>query len=121
MNIGELKLLNDILLKNSFELKNSAGKLKSRYNIELLCITMGEEGAVLFKENEIDSYKSILSGEVIDKVGAYASILCIGYLLDWDLSKINKTANDFASEIVKIKGALPDSQEIYNKFRGDIA
>jgi fructokinase len=123
MNIEELKLLNDLLVNDSFGLINSAEKIKSKYNIELLCITLGEEGAVLFKGNEINSYKSRASGKAVDTVGAgdaYASILCIGYLLDWKLEKINKTANDFAGEIVKIEGALPEGYEIYNKFRGDI-
>jgi fructokinase len=122
MNIEELKLLNDLLVNDSFGLKNSAEKIKSKYNIDLLCITLGEEGAVLFKDNDINSYKSRSSAKVVDTVGAgdaYASILCIGYLLDWKLEKINKTANDFAGEIVKIKGALPEGHEIYDRFRGE--
>ncbi len=91
MNIEELKLLNDLLVNDLFGLKNSAEKIKSRYNIDLLCITLGEEGAVLFKDNDINSYKSRSSVKVVDTVGAgdaYASILCIGYLLDWKLEKI---------------------------------
>jgi fructokinase len=123
MNIEELKLLNDLLVNDSFGLKNSAEKIKSKYNIDLLCITLGEEGAVLFKDNDINSYKSRSSIKVVDTVGAgdaYASILCIGYMLNWKLEKINEAANEFAGEIVKIKGALPEGYEIYNKFRGDI-
>lgn len=120
MNIEELKLLNELLASESFGLISSAEKIKLKYKIDLLCVTLGEEGAVLFKDNEVNSYKSRSTVKLIDTVGAgdaYASILCIGYLLDWKLEKINKAANDFAGEIVKIKGALPEGYEIYNKFR----
>lgn len=120
MNIEELKLLNELLASESFGLISSAEKIKLKYKIDLLCVTLGEEGAVLFKDNEVNSYKSRSTVKLIDTVGAgdaYASILCIGYLLDWKLQKINEAANDFAGEIVKIKGALPVGYEIYNKFR----
>jgi fructokinase len=120
MNIEELKLLNNLLLKCSFDLKDSGGKIKSWYNIDLLCITLGEEGAVLFKDNEINEYKSRNPGKIIDTVGAgdaFAAILCIGYLLGWKPEKINKAANDFAAEIIKIKGALPENDQVYSEFR----
>lgn len=124
MNIDELKLLSDLLTNESFDLKKSAEKIKSKYSIDLLCITLGEDGAVLLKNNEINSYKKKISGKIVDTVGAgdaYAAFLCIGYLLDWEIGKINKIANDFAGEIVKLEGALPEDHDIYKRFGEQIS
>jgi fructokinase len=50
---------------------------------------------------------------------AYAAILCLGFINDWDLKKINKTANDFAGRIVMISGALPENDKLYNEFKNN--
>jgi fructokinase len=109
----------DIL--NLEEQEKAAFKLMQKFNIKLLCITLGENGAVLYKNNSSNYYKgSANRKEIIDTVGAgdaYSAILCIGYLRKWDIKKINKTASNFAYEIVKIKGALPKDDSIYKKFR----
>jgi fructokinase len=70
------------------------------------------------RDTMIDDFK-LDPVEVIDTVGAgdaFAAILCIGYLKNWDLSLINKLANEFAIEICKIEGALPETDSLYKKF-----
>ena len=59
----------------------------------------------------------------VDTTGAgdaYSAILCIGYLKGWNIADINETASAFASEIIKIKGAIPDNDSIYEKFAEEI-
>ena len=59
------------------------------------------------------------SDSVIDTVGAgdaYAAILAYGYLNKWSFDKIMNSANYFSSRICQIKGALPDSDDIYEKI-----
>lgn len=119
INENELTLLNKLFINESHDLITSSVKLKNLFNIDILCVTSGEKGSYLFKLEEID-YCKPSTGKAIDTVGAgdaFAAVLCIGYLEGWELKKLNKTASDFAGEIVKIKGALPADDEIYNKFR----
>lgn len=119
LNNDELLLLNNLFLYDKYDLIASAVQLKNFFNIDLLCVTCGENGSYLFKGDEIDYYKSVID-EAIDTVGAgdaYSALLCIGYLKDWDLKELNKAANDFAGKIVMIKGSLPENDELYNKFK----
>lgn len=119
VNIDELELLNNLLVGNKFDMMQTSIELMNKFNIDLMAITQGAAGSSLIWNNKADHYK-LEAKEVVDTVGAgdaFASILCIGYLYKWELSLINKTANEFAGEICKIKGALPENNNIYLLFR----
>ena len=118
LNIDELKLVNRLMYDGEFDFEKSSLQLKDDFNIDLLCITLGGEGSVLFYKDKIHSH-SVHEKNVIDTVGAgdaFAALLCIGYFSGWDIERINRTASEFASEIVQIHGALPDNDSIYEKF-----
>jgi fructokinase len=119
INIDELKLINKLLFGDRFSLEKDANKVLEKFNIELLAVTKGKDGSTLFTKNETDDYKTTLSG-IVDTLGAgdaFAAVFCIGYLRKWKLNKINKLANDFASEICRIKGALPQTEKVYSKIK----
>lgn len=119
LNSDELKIVNEELFKLKYDEVSIAKTISERYNIDLICVTLGEEGALLYKNGKVNHYK-VLVDNVIDTVGAgdaYAAILCIGYLNGWEISKINKIASEFASAIVQIQGALPKDDDIYKKFK----
>ena len=122
LNLDELKLLHKIFLKDDFDLHLSSKQMMGKFGIEILAVTKGDEGSVLFRGEETDEHKSEVQN-VIDTVGAgdaFASILCLGYLNKWDLKKINKLANEFAAEICLINGALPKDDKIYERYKGEI-
>ena len=122
VNIDELQFLHDIFIKNEFDLIKSSFELMKQFNIELLAVTKGAEGSTLVKNENVDHF-NIESEEVVDTLGAgdaFASILCIGYLEDWNLDTINQLANGFAVEICKTKGALPESDLVYDTFKRKI-
>ncbi len=122
LNIDELHLVNDLILRKDFNTKETPKRLMEEYGIDLLCITYGDQGADIFKEDKY-SYFKIKIDDVVDTVGAgdaYAAILCICYLQNWDIEKINQIASEFAGEIVKIKGALPADSMIYEKYKSII-
>jgi fructokinase len=119
INIDELRLINKLLFGDRFSLEKDANKVLEKFNIELLAVTKGKDGSTLFTKNETDDYKTTLSG-IVDTLGAgdaFAAVFCIGYLRKWKLNKINKLANDFASEICRIKGALPQTEKVYSKIK----
>ena len=122
VNIDELELIHSLFFKNSFDLYNSSSELMKKFNIDLLAVTKGAEGSVLMRDKITDDFK-IDPVKVIDTVGAgdaFSAILCIGYLKNWDLSLINQLANEFAIEICKIKGALPENDSVYKIFSNKI-
>lgn len=122
LNNDELKIVNELLLKQNYDEVNLAEVLSDKYNIELVCITLGDKGAILYRNGAVDHYKAEVE-KVIDTVGAgdaYASILCLGYLYGWDISKVNRIASEFAAAIVQIKGALPKDEGIYEMFKEKI-
>ena len=119
LNTDELKLVNELILRQPFDLINLSKLISKKYNIELICITIGDKGSYLIKGEEVD-YKKNQVDNVVDTVGAgdaFAAVLCIGFLNDWDISKTNRLASAFAAEIVKISGALPKSDLFYEKFK----
>ena len=82
-------------------------------------MTYGDDGAIIYKGENHNHYK-LKAGNVVDTVGAgdaYAAILCIGYLQNWDIERTNKIASEFAGEIIKINGALPDELSLYEKYK----
>jgi fructokinase len=55
---------------------------------------------------------------VVDTLGAgdaFAAILCLGYLNNMPIAEINKLANEFATEICMVNGAVPEDDSIYIK------
>ncbi len=123
VNIDELELLNDLLIGNEFDIMHASFELMSKYNIDLMAVTKGAAGSILVMDKKADHYKLDTKG-VVDTLGAgdaFASILCIGYLQSWELSSINKMANEFASEICKIRGALPEDDFLYEKYKKKIS
>ena len=120
INEDELILLTKLFLPDSYDLERSALKLKELFDIDMICVTRGESGSYLFHAGEVN-YCKASTEKPVDTVGAgdaFAAILCIGYLNNLSLSDLNKTANDFAGEIVRITGALPANDSPYDRFKG---
>jgi fructokinase len=119
VNEKELKLLHDLFIPGKFELNQAAIAIMKKFDIELTAVTLGDKGAWLFRETEFDFYKAVVN-DIVDTTGAgdaYSAVLCLGYLKKMELNKLNKLASDFATEIVKIQGAIPRDDTIYEKYR----
>jgi fructokinase len=120
LNSDELQIVNKFFNNNNFSQIDSIESLINKFSIDLVCVTDGENGATIVNKNYESDTRNIKNENVVDTVGAgdaYAAILCIGYLNNLNFRKINKLANEFAGEIVKVKGALPENDLVYNKFK----
>jgi fructokinase len=119
LNEEELELVNKLVIKSEVNKTEAVEQITRIFDIELLCVTKGSNGAVLYKDGNENYYK-IKNDKVADTVGAgdaYASMLCIGYLKNWNIEKINKLASEFANDIVKVKGALPEDDTVYQPYK----
>jgi fructokinase len=119
LNEDELSLLHKLFLTGKYELNKSVSGIMKKFDIELAAVTMGDKGAWLFNEEGFDFYKSVVKN-IVDTTGAgdaFSAIVCLGYLNHFELNKINKLASDFASEIIKLPGAIPVDDSLYEKYR----
>ena len=125
-NLDELTIIRELFFKPADVLNQNetAEFIIKKFKIDLLCITLGEKGAVLYKENDFSYYQTDVNPvNIVDTVGAgdaYAAILCIAYLKNWDIRKTNKLASEFAAEIIKIQGALPPNDSLYDYFKKEM-
>ena len=120
LNSDELQIVNKFFNNNNFSRIDSIESLINKFSIDLLCVTEGENGAMLVNNNYESDQCKLKPDNVVDTVGAgdaYAAVLCVGYLNKHDFRTINKLANEFAGEIIKVKGALPEDDEIYEKYK----
>jgi len=120
LNSDELQLINKMFLNEEFGLISTIESLREHFSLELVCVTDGGNGAMLVNKNNESDQCKITIDNVVDTVGAgdaYAAVLCTGYLNGLELETINKAANEFAGEIVKVKGAIPKDDMIYEKFK----
>jgi len=100
------------------ETLTAVNQLLEKFNISLIAVTFGKDGAILSNQESTDYYRSE-SLEVIDTLGAgdaYSAIVCIGYLFNMEMQKTNLLANQFALDICRTLGALA-SDEIYEKYK----
>lgn len=110
-------------LKQFFDLQQfnnrAIEQLITKFDIDLIGLTLGENGAELYTKNENNYYKTEIIN-VVDTLGAgdaFAAILCLGYLYKMPITEINKLANKFAAEICMVNGALPNDNLVYEKVR----
>lgn len=118
INEHELEKLKVLINLNSNE-DFAIDELINKYNIDLIALTLGEKGAKLFTKDEMNFYQQP-EIEIIDTLGAgdaFSAILCLGYLYNISLDKINLLANQFASKVCLIEGAFTDDEKFYSDFR----
>jgi len=118
-NDEEIFKIQEILnLQGSSNLKSVAEQIITRFNIETLCITKGQEGCELYKSNG-ESLR--ISGQAMqapfkDSVGAgdaFSAKLAYGFLHRWQDDKMLNGAASFASRVCTIAGAIPEDLQFY--------
>ena len=117
INSDELNKIKNFFSLNSRD-REAVVQLNKNYNIDLICVTYGGNGALLYSNGEFNEHKAE-TRNIVDTVGAgdaYAAVLCLGYLNNMDLEKINRLANEFASDICTVNGAIPADDSIYSKY-----
>jgi fructokinase len=118
VNEEELFLLQDMFIPDKSEMNQIITAIMDKYNIELTALTLGDSGAWIFNDKESSFYKG-RANNIVDTTGAgdaYSALLCLGYLNNMELNKINQLASDFSAEIIKLPGAIPGEDTLYNKF-----
>ncbi|MCI5139970.1 MAG: carbohydrate kinase family protein, partial [Candidatus Electrothrix sp. AR1] len=96
-----------------------ARQLKADYNLDGIVVTCGSRGAfALGPNNKPMQVKPKQAEEVQDTVGAgdaFTSVLLLGLVRSWPLQNILKHAQQFASGVVGIQGAVSTDSKFYQQ------
>jgi fructokinase len=119
VNYEEMHILNDMFIQTEYATEKVAFELMEKFELKMIAVTRGKDGASIFENGKRNDYSNVYS-KVVDTTGAgdaFSAILCLGYLLGFEIPYINKLANDFASDICQFEGALPKNDRIYEGYR----
>lgn len=110
----------DILIEGKAEPLDKAHELLQRYDMEMVILTLGAEGATAVSANgnhlRVAPTQSL---NIIDTVGAgdaFSSVCILGILAEWPVNTILERAQAFASAIVQIRGATITNKDFYQPF-----
>jgi fructokinase len=92
-----------------------------RYQLEVLVVTLGEQGAWAIDENgELLTVQPDSLQVMVDTVGAgdaFVSVLLLGILKAWPLAVSLQRAQQFASALVGQRGATVSDLDFYQSFK----
>jgi len=98
-----------------------AFSLMQRYPLQQVIVTCGKAGAWLLNQDGTECHVSSTNHDVkiTDTVGAgdgFSAAFILGLLARWPVPLSLSRANDFASSICTIRGAIPQDDEFYRPF-----
>ena len=113
--------INDVelatLMDESGDIQGQAARLLQGYGLDWVIVTQGEKGAFIMDRNggfaETSPDETV---PVVDTVGAgdaFASVCILGLLHDWPLALVVERAQQFASLIVGLRGAVSNDISFY--------
>ncbi len=109
-------------IKLNREELNTLSELADNFmtNDRMLLITHGPSGASLMRQQgEILQVTPEKETKVVDTVGAgdaFSSVMLLGILRDWPLTLCLQRAQEFASAVVGIRGAVSLDKAFYQRF-----
>lgn len=116
LNEAELRLLSS----SDSALPELMCEFRRRYEIEVLVVTLGEEGAVACTaDGQVHSVKPAPLAKFVDTVGAgdaFTAVTIHGLLHDWPLSHTLDQAQKFASAVVGMRGATTADRPFYTRI-----
>lgn len=104
----------------SADLHQDMTRMHNHYHLDQLIVTCGDKGAIVRdQQGEFHLVTPNLTTEVVDTVGAgdaFTAMYIHGLLAGWEISHALSRAQQFASEIVGVRGATVKDISFYNKF-----
>lgn len=111
LNDVEAKLLFELIFPNDiFSLDNFCRAWSARYRLEVLCVTLGDQGCAMYRDGVLREFSGI-PVQVADTVGAgdaFAAGLLHALLQPWPLEQQAAFANGLGALVASRQGATPD-------------
>ena len=112
----------NIIVPEHETIEEKAQHLKGRLNLEFIVVTQGGSGAFAMNLDDIFRVSPENSVTIIDTVGAgdaFTSVLLLGLYKSWGIEKTIIRAQQFASQVVGLRGATTQDIDFYQPFIKD--
>jgi fructokinase len=119
INDDELKTLSKKLGFQQDNLKEIARTFLNQYELKGIIVTCGEKGAFILTPDYYGRPPFRKPKQIIDTVGAgdaFAAVCLHGLMNEWDLEKTVNRAQDFASHVCELRGAVSEDKTFYLNF-----
>ena len=108
------------IVGNMFELTGDdqtiIRKLIDKFDLEIVALTLGDNGSLLISKNDISEQKGI-KVDIVDTVGAgdsFSAAIVMGLLEGETLEEINRSANELAAKVCTQKGGTGEEESTFN-------
>ena len=118
LNVDELSVVKKLFRLNGDE-KNILNELSRKYSLNLIALTRGRKGSILFTEGKTYNHEGyrINLEDTVGAGDAFVAGLVTGMLRDYELDDLHNKANRVASYICSKHGATPSlTNEIRQLF-----
>lgn len=118
LNDVELDEIARQLQLDSSEQKETANQVRKTFNLALLIVTLGSEGAWFINQDESCFGKPVPANNIKDTVGAgdaFSAVTIYGLLHQWSLTDISHHAMTFASAVCEMRGATTNNKKFYTE------
>lgn len=107
-------------LAEGADLEAQATELQARCGLDVVFLTRGSEGSVVrTPDGHTMTHAPATDVAVVDTVGAgdaYTAVVLWGLVRGWSLAETQVRAQEFASQVVGIRGATCDRRDFYEPF-----
>ncbi len=101
------------------DLASAMRVFSDRFGLDLLIVTRGAQGAIVYDKQQLIAVKPVMSNQVVDTVGAgdaFAAVFLLGLHQQWSIATTLERAQAFAGELVGRRGATIADREFYRSF-----
>ena len=119
LNVDELSVVKKLFRLNGDE-KNILNELSRKYSLNLIALTRGRKGSILFTEGKTYNHEGyrINLEDTVGAGDAFVAALVIGLLKGYEFEDLHNKANRVASYICSKHGATPSlTNEIRKLFK----
>jgi fructokinase len=119
MNQDEAGLLSGRSVDTEKGLADAGEQLRGGLSIRNLIVTCGAEGAYAFTDEGTVEQAAPVVQETVDTVGAgdaFSAVLAVGIHGGWPMGLTLRRATEFAGELCRIRGAIPEGPELYRLY-----
>ena len=91
----------------------------NHYNLDLLIVTLGEEGAFLLSAEGLIEGSPVMAKQLVDTVGAgdsFSAVIIAGLVKQLPIKLLLQRALEFSAAICEIRGATTTNRALYDSF-----
>lgn len=119
LNIHELAAVMDLPSIGKTDYQTLSKQCFSLYDLDLLIVTLGEEGAFILSSEGIIKGTPVMAKQFVDTVGAgdsFSAVIIAGLAKQLPIKLLLQRALEFSAAICEIRGATTTNRSLYESF-----